>query len=136
MASPPREMVLPFGVDSLGRIAFSENPYAQIISHIQMIVGTRLNERVMNPDYGVDANGYLFLPNNAQNLDRLTLEVENAIRDWEPLVEVQSVDASQDEAGGVITISVYFSLVGTDSDSTDLQSAIILLGGTVVASRG
>lgn len=131
-----RELALPFAVDPLGRIAFVEDPYQQIANHLVLLVGTRLNERLMNPTYGVDTLAYVFDVNDEATLQRLTLEIEQAITDWEPLVEVQNIEPDIDQMDGVLGVTVYFSLRGIDTADTDVHQAYIKTGGTVVASRG
>lgn len=131
-----REIALPFSVDPLGRIAFVEDPYQQIANHLVLVVGTRLNERLMRATYGVDSLAYVFNVNDEATLQRLTLEVEQAIADWEPLVDVRDIvpDVSQEDA--ILGVTVYFSLVGLDTADTSVYQAYIKTGGTVVASRG
>lgn len=130
-----RELAMPFAVDTLGRIAFVEDPYQQIANHLILLVGTRLNERVMLPTYGLDTLAYVFDENDEATLQRLTLEVEQAVGDWEPLVEVRDIEPDVDQENGILGVTVYFSLRGIDTD-TSVYQAYIKTGGTVVSSRG
>jgi len=131
-----RELAVPFGIDTLGRVAFTEDPYQQIANHLTLLIGTRLNERVMAPSYGVDTWGYIFDINDPSTFDRLSLEVEQAILAWEPLVEIRSIEPNVDREGGLLGITVYFSLRGVDTGDLTVHQAFVKTGGTVVSSRG
>lgn len=131
-----RELALPFAVDPLGRIAFVEDPYQQITNHLVLLVGTRLNERLMKPTYGVDSLAYVFDVNDEATLQRLTMEVEQAVEEWESLVEVRGVEPVVDQTEGILGVTVYFSLRGIDTADTAVHQAFIKTGGTVVSSRG
>jgi phage baseplate assembly protein W len=131
----PREMVLPFAIDPLGRVAFSEDPYEQAANRLEMLLGTPLRTRVMNPDYGVDTFGYVFAVNDEATLARLTSDIEDAASTWETQVVIRDV-VPQSGEDDQLSVTVYFSLVGVSEGVDDLHTASIQIGGTVVSESG
>ena len=64
---------------------------------IEIILSTRKGERVMRPDFGCDLDKLLFEPNNRATQALAEFEVTEALKMWEPRIEVLDVHA---RAGG------------------------------------
>lgn len=69
---------------------------------IQILLLTRLGERLMYPDYGSALRTYLFAPNNPATRKSVEEEIGRALRIWEPRITLDSVavdpDPSDDQA--------------------------------------
>lgn len=58
---------------------------------IRIILETQPGERVMRPEFGCRAKELLFAPRNATTENRLVEYVTEALRYWEPRIDVLSV---------------------------------------------
>jgi phage baseplate assembly protein W len=58
-----------------------------------MLISTRPGERVMRPDYGCPLHRLMFQPVDATAAGLAIHYVEQAVRRWEPRVEIIDVDA-------------------------------------------
>ena len=63
---------------------------------LRILLLTDLRERVMRADFGCQAPSLVFAPGSVQYLGLLETTVREAIRDWEPRVETESVTAEVD----------------------------------------
>lgn len=64
-----------------------------IRSSMRLLLMTNLGERAMRPDFGCDAPRLVFAPGTVQYLSLLETTVREAVRDWEPRVELDEVTA-------------------------------------------
>jgi phage baseplate assembly protein W len=64
---------------------------------IEIILSTSKGERVMRPDFGCDLNKLLFAPNNGATQALAEFEVTEALRAWEPRIDVLDVSV---QSGG------------------------------------
>jgi phage baseplate assembly protein W len=65
---------------------------------VELLLRTELGERVMRPDFGTAAAELLFESDRDQELHRLETTLADALRQWEPRVEVDSVVAARSTA--------------------------------------
>ena len=72
-----------------------ENDIAQAI---RIILGTNPGERVMRPDFGAGLNAFVFEPINQTTMESLKTRVRESLVDWEPRIDVQQLDISDDPA--------------------------------------
>lgn len=100
----------PIFVNANGRI--SSSSYEENIQEsILLILGTPKGERLMRPEFGCSIHKYAF-----STMDTLTLRmIENAIYealiDWEPRIEVNTVKTLTDEAQeGKLLISIDYKV--------------------------
>ncbi len=63
---------------------------------IKIILGTNRGERVMRPDFGAGLNEFVFEPVNTATIAMVRTRVEEALIDWEPRIDVQSVQVTTD----------------------------------------
>jgi uncharacterized protein len=63
---------------------------------IGIILSTRPGERVMRPTFGCRAHELIFAPRSAETISLLQEYVQQALRMWEPRIEVQQVDVTSD----------------------------------------
>jgi phage baseplate assembly protein W len=84
--------ILPDETGSLGYVGGDVN----VEQSLQILLLTELGERVMRPDFGCKAPRLVFAPGSTQYLGLLETTVREAVRDWEPRVELEEVRAEVD----------------------------------------
>ncbi len=107
-----RGWAFPFHFDpATGKVAMSEYE-ENIRQNITIILGTRPGERQMLPDFGCRINELLFAPNTHQTAILARRYVEDALRRWEPRVEVVDVKSAPDPSGA-IRVEVVYRIIST-----------------------
>ena len=86
----------PVGVDARGRIGLARQ-VTDIEQAIQMILLTPKGQRVMRPEFGCQIHDLIFAPNDANTWGMAEYYVEEALRFWEPRIEVLTVTARSDD---------------------------------------
>ena len=81
--------------DAAGRIGYLEGD-VNVEQSLRILLLTELGQRVMRPDFGSKAARLVFSPGSLQYLGQLETTVREAIRDWEPRIEVEYVRAEAD----------------------------------------
>jgi phage baseplate assembly protein W len=83
---------------------------------IEIILSTSKGERVMRPDFGCDLNKLLFAPNNGATQALAEFEVTEALRAWEPRIEVLDVSVrAGGDNGEVLLIDIDYRVRSTDN---------------------
>ena len=103
-----RGWAFPIQPDGTGSLRFAEGqPHVE--QSLKVLLLTSLGERVMRPDLGCHAPRLVFAPGSVQHLRLLETSVREAVRDWEPRVELEDVQAevSQDSENSVIVHIAY-----------------------------
>lgn len=85
----------PMGVDQRGGIALSSGP-GDVDKAIRVILLTAPGERVMRPQFGCRIWDLLFEPVNANTMGLMAAAVRDALAQWEPRIEVESVVVEPD----------------------------------------
>lgn len=85
------------GIDLSGGIAMTED-LASVEQSLQLLLTTRPGERVMRPGYGCQLHELAFAPNDDTTAGLAIHYVKQAIRRWEPRVDIIDLDADRDEA--------------------------------------
>lgn len=83
---------------STGAPAMVEDDLA-VRQAILLLLSTRPGERVMRPDYGCHLHRLVFAPNDAGTAGLAIHYVREALRRWEPRVEVVHLDAGAGLSG-------------------------------------
>lgn len=78
-----------------GRVAVSAGP-DNIREMIRVILLTEPGERLQLPGFGGGAGGFLFEPNTVGTRRRVQERIEEALRQWEPRIALQSVSVEED----------------------------------------
>lgn len=76
-----------------GRLCMAEYE-VDIEQAIGIILETAKNERIMRPHFGGGLHSYLFEGNSSVTHHALEEEVKQALREWEPRIEVERVTAT------------------------------------------
>jgi phage baseplate assembly protein W len=96
--------ILPDETGSLGYVNDDEN----VEQSLRILLLTDFGERVMRSDFGCRAPRLVFAPGSVQSLGLLESTIREAVRDWEPRVDLESVRAEvdvEDETRVTVNIS-------------------------------
>lgn len=120
IAFPPR-----IGTD--GRWAWSEGA-DNIRESLQIILLTEEGERLMLASFGGGLGRFLFEPNTTATRRLIQKQVQDALRLWEPRIQVGgvTVEPHPDDAQQVI-ITIEYQLVATQTE--DRLALALTLGG-------
>jgi len=107
----------PVGVDSsTGSIVMSEYEN-KIKESIWIILSTSKGERVMRPDFGCGIHEFVFETMNTTTLGMMESSVRDALRLWEPRIEVISAEASPDQnESGKLLIGITYVVRSTNNE--------------------
>lgn len=101
--------------DETGRLAYSEGD-ANVEQSLRILLLTRLGERVMRPAFGSEAPRLVFAPGSERYLRLLETSIREAVRDWEPRVELDDVRAEVDTTDeSRTTVSIAYRVRSTNS---------------------
>jgi phage baseplate assembly protein W len=97
----------PISPDESGTLGYVKGD-TNVEQSLKILLLTNLRERVMRVDFGCDAPSLVFSPGSVQYLGLLETTVREAIRDWEPRVDIENVRAevdAEDETRVTVEIS-------------------------------
>lgn len=80
----------PLQISPRGTLALSRNE-SRIEESISLILGTRLGERLMQPDFGCGIHDLLFAPNNPATHAQAVAAVRQALVAHEPRIDVLTI---------------------------------------------
>jgi uncharacterized protein len=82
----------PIVPDELGQLGYDSED--ENVEHsLRTLLLTVQGERVMRPDFGTRLQRYVFAPGSQQYLRLLETTIQDAVRDWEPRVDLVAVNA-------------------------------------------
>jgi uncharacterized protein len=100
----------PIVPDKVGSLGYVDGD-ANVEQSMHILLMTELGERVMRSDFGTQAPRLVFSPGSIQYLRLLENTVREAVRDWEPRVDLTQVLAEADPADETrITVSVSYTV--------------------------
>lgn len=103
----------PMRTDARGQIVLVTGS-EDINQSIRIILGTTPGERVMRPTFGCQANELLFEPSSAGTISLLQDYVLDALRMWEPRIEVLDVNVTtEEERPGVLLAEIEYQIKAT-----------------------
>lgn len=83
---------------------------------IRVILMTEERERVMLPRFGGNLGRFLFEPNTVATRSRIGDRITKALTQWEPRIQVESVEVEQDPADQQSAIAtITYKLVATQT---------------------
>jgi uncharacterized protein len=104
----------PMGVDHRGTIALTWGA-EDLNCSIRVVLATAPSERVMRPEFGCKIWDLLFEPVNANTIGRMAQAVREALAQWEPRVEVESVDVVPDaDDAALVQIAISYRVRATN----------------------
>jgi phage baseplate assembly protein W len=103
-----RGITFPMRVDQTGGIALTNGP-EDLDRSIRVVLATAPGERVMRPQFGCAIWDLVFEPVNANTIGAMEGAVQDALAQWEPRIEVESVDVVPDENDhGLVRIGITY----------------------------
>jgi phage baseplate assembly protein W len=82
---------------------------------MEIILSTVKGERAMRPDFGCNLHALVFAPNNESTRATAEFAVREALRDWEPRIDVLAVAARTGETPAELLIAIDYRVRSTDS---------------------
>jgi phage baseplate assembly protein W len=105
----------PVVATTAGRIALASLE-ASIRESVLLIIGTAKGERVMRPTFGCGIHDLVFAPNDSMTAALVSFAVREALIDWEPRIEVLTVQArSEPEAGNTLLVQIQYRVRSTNN---------------------
>lgn len=106
----------PVDTDSAGTVGLSEGE-RDIRESIWIVLGTAKGERVMRPDFGCGIHDYVFATVDATTLNLVETSVREALVEWEPRIDVQSVEVSRGEIDvGKLLVSIDYRVRSSNNE--------------------
>jgi phage baseplate assembly protein W len=72
------------------------------------ILETEPGERIMRPDFGCGLRRYLMKPNTVATRALIQREVEQALRTWEPRIELQEVRVEEGDDPALVLVEIEY----------------------------
>jgi phage baseplate assembly protein W len=109
-------LAFPPAADSRGSMAMVSYD-EDIRQSIRIILATNPGERVMRPDFGAGLRDFVFEPADLSTCNRLQTRVREALIDYEPRINVQSVivPPPAQPAVNVLYINITYVIRSTNS---------------------
>jgi phage baseplate assembly protein W len=107
----------PVALDNKGEIVMASHE-EDVREAIRIILGTNYGERPMRPDFGSGLRALLFEPMTATTLSLAQHHVERALIEWEPRIDLVSVNAAFDNGDpsrGRILIDIQYRVRATNT---------------------
>jgi len=83
---------------------------------IKIILATGKGERIMRPDFGCGLQELVFSLNDTSTASRVIFYVEEALKKWEPRIELIKVDANPDDVEkNRLNISIDYRIISTNT---------------------
>jgi len=110
-------VAFPPHLDSTGQWAMSMGAQ-NVRESIQILLSTRLGERLMYPAYGSSLRTYLFAPNTATTRKSIEEAIHTALKQWEPRITVNSILVVPDPSDAQAAIAtIQYQLVANQLPS-------------------
>lgn len=101
--------------DATGSLGFVEGD-ANVEQSLRILLLTQLGERVMRPDFGTAAPRLVFAPGSLQFLSLLETTIRDAVRGFEPRIDLDRVHAEADpEDETRVTVSIAYRIRASNS---------------------
>ena len=116
-----RGWAFPLGVDVKGGIRIVSGA-EEIEQAIYLILATTPGERPMRPEFGCNLADFVFEPIEPSTFGRIAFAVEQALRRWEPRIDVDDVSVGPDQTReGAVLIAVTYQI----RDTYDRRSLVV-----------
>ena len=104
--------ILPQAGGGLGYVGLDDN----VAQSVELLLRTAAGERLMRPEFGTTVPSMVFEADSEQHLFQLEQALLDALRRWEPRVEVDSVQAVPEPAqDGVVKVTVVYRVLRTNT---------------------
>lgn len=109
----------PLRTDARGQIALVTGN-EDIEQSIRIILGTRPGERVMRPTFGCRAHELIFEPISASTATLMQEYVYDALRLWEPRIEVANVSIEIEPGASGVLLAIVEYIVKSTHDTRSI----------------
>jgi phage baseplate assembly protein W len=124
-----RGWAFPLRTDATGGIALVMRE-REIEEAIRLVLGTAPGERPMRPEFGCRIHDYVFASADGATASAIAAEVREAIRRWEPRVDVEDVAVSFDARDpSVMYIDLKYSIKRTNDRRNLVFPFYVIPGG-------
>ena len=86
-----------------------------IVQSLEIILSTRPNERIMQPDFGCDLSQYLFEELSQNLITGIRVIIADAILYHEPRIDLDNIDINESQKEGLLLISITYTVRTTNS---------------------
>lgn len=108
----------PVGVDASGDVDLVEGE-ADVKQAIRLILSTTPGERIMRPRFGCGIHTYAFETVDTTTLALIEEDVRDALTEWEPRIELRSVDAElADATAGRLEVTIDYRVRRTNVEGS------------------
>lgn len=105
-----RGWAFPVYADAVGDIQTTAN-VETVEESIRLIIATSKGERVMRPEFGCGIHDHVFDAIDANTRSLVETSVEEALREFEPRIEVEEVSTStEDLSEGVLLVEISYRI--------------------------
>jgi phage baseplate assembly protein W len=119
----------PLTIDATGNFAMSTSQTKIWNDRVAAVIGTRLGERAMRPNFGSSVTNVLFSDQYTDATD-VTARVTSAFRTWLPQLKLQTVTLDGPNSEGVLSISVDYLAPNETPFSTQVTVGVVSPDGT------
>jgi Bacteriophage baseplate protein W len=124
-----RGWAFPLRTDPTGGIALVARE-REIEEAIRLVLGTSPGERPMRPEFGCRIHDYVFASADGATASAIAAEVRDAIRRWEPRVDVEDVQVSFDARdAAVMYIDIKYAIRRTNDRRNLVFPFYVIPGG-------
>ncbi len=124
-----RGWAFPLRTDATGGIALVMRE-REIEEAIRLILGTAPGERPMRPEFGCRIHDYVFASADGATASAIAAEVREALRRWEPRVDVDDVQVSFDARDpAVLYIDLKYAIKRTNDRRNLVFPFYVIPGG-------
>jgi phage baseplate assembly protein W len=124
-----RGWAFPLRTDPTGGIALVARE-REIEEAIRLVLGTSPGERPMRPEFGCRIHDYVFASADGATASAIAAEVREAIRRWEPRVDVEDVQVSFDARdAAVMYIDIKYAIRRTNDRRNLVFPFYVIPGG-------
>jgi phage baseplate assembly protein W len=124
-----RGWAFPLRTDPTGGIALVARE-REIEEAIRLVLGTSPGERPMRPEFGCRIHDYVFASADGATASAIAAEVREAIRRWEPRVDIEDVQVSFDARdAAVMYIDIKYAIRRTNDRRNLVFPFYVIPGG-------
>jgi uncharacterized protein len=91
-----------------GNLEYASGP-EKIRQSIRIILETEPGERIMRPAFGCGLRRYLMKPNTTATRALMQRDVQQALKTWEPRIDVRSVEVTPGDDPALLLIEIFYA---------------------------
>jgi len=121
---------MPIRPDASGGLGYIDGD-DNVVQSLELVLRTVAGERMMRCGFRRCVADLIFAGDSEQNLHRLEVAVDDAIRQWEPRVEVEQVLAARSTlAETAVEVNVSYRILRTNTKRNLVFPFYLAAGGT------